>query len=1364
MATNLTNTVFSSTYKDDFRDSDGYHKILFNTGRALQARELTQIQTILQNQISRMGSNIFKEGAVVKPGGANVNPKFEYVKLNTSLHAVENDLSVYVGLEFTGQDSQIRAKVLRATPHVSADEPATLFVRYTSTKGDTTSSTATTKRFIKNEKIDGGAFTLQVENSNDAVGVGTLATLAEGVYYVRGHFVFVEDQSKILSKYSDSPTAKLGYRITEDVVTSADDDGLFDNQGATPNITAPGGDRYRIKLTIAVETEVTGTQNFIPVAEIKEGVIYKAITIEDSYNIPNDMIATRIKENSGDYIVKPFFAHFERDSDDTHLMLKISDGVVVIDGYRAARGYPTEIRVKKVSQTGLIQNEQVGASFGNFVVVNPGTIAAGTDSATKGLPNIENFELMEIYDSVSGIGNVIGNARVKAVSEQAEKYRYHLFDVQMNSGKAFRNAKSIGTGSSNFFNIELEANKAVLKEADQNLSIFPLPRRRPQSFVANSITFTAQKRFFGTTTGAGALSLTLPDSSEIFTNTGDWIFAGTDSDVITAGTRLAGIPVTTLSGAGVGATITNLPANKQMEVLAYVNKRQASHRTKTLTTKSDFYPISISGDVTFVQLPKADIFSLEAVGSDSPGAGSVIDYSNRFTLDNGQRDNHYARGRLILRDGQTAPGGAGTYVHVKYQYFEHGASGEFFARPSYVGTGVRDELIPKYKNSKGDLVLLINSLDFRSVMDSNGAFTGTQARINNVPQPGTAINLDVNYYRSQAGKIVIDRDGVLNFIRGDIGFNPKPPAKPDNTLALYDVSLNPNTQNDSDLEMTKLEYRRFTMKDIGVLENRVSSLEEVTSLSLLENATKHFQVLDSAGNDRTKSGFFVDNFKDHTFSAAIPRTQYRASIDPINHILRPAFIEDNVKLIFNPSGSSNVVRKGDNIYLTHTDNLLINQTLASKAIPLNPFDIAIYDGTITLSPTSDEWRDVDRLPNKILSRKTKLSVQNAYNWNNWSWNWGGLTNEQLKVGSQTNNISGLYNRVVSDETILNLIDDKVLQTAFAPFIRSRKVYFRATGMRPNTRVYAFFDGKHISDSATGNYVNNEPFVQYGADVNDNSNIFKNVTTFPNATNQTLDTDPNGTIEGAFIIPNNSTLSFRTGTREFKLMDITGTEEEFAGTIAKTNYTAEGLIDTKQGSYHSTRVITVQGAGQLHYSSYSGGDDGDDDGHDDTSGNTGGGVEGGDPGDPGAGDNPGNGTGNSSPGNDEGMALCLLEDMKVMLNGRISEVTNVKVGDVVSYGKVIEVMQKHMRKSYYVINDELKITNDHPVMVNGSWKRTENVCVGDYINNVKVKSIKHINKIVPTVYIGTDTMSYDVYCGNNIYTVHGHYKQRLKQAS
>ena len=47
MATTLTDTTFSTTYKDDFLDSDNYHRILFNSGRLLQARELTQLQTII---------------------------------------------------------------------------------------------------------------------------------------------------------------------------------------------------------------------------------------------------------------------------------------------------------------------------------------------------------------------------------------------------------------------------------------------------------------------------------------------------------------------------------------------------------------------------------------------------------------------------------------------------------------------------------------------------------------------------------------------------------------------------------------------------------------------------------------------------------------------------------------------------------------------------------------------------------------------------------------------------------------------------------------------------------------------------------------------------------------------------------------------------------------------------------------------------------------------------------------------------------------------------------------------------------------------------------------------------------------------
>ena len=63
MPTTLTETLLSSTYRDDYKDSNNFHQILFNSGRALQARELTQSQTITQKEIERFGKNIFKEGA-----------------------------------------------------------------------------------------------------------------------------------------------------------------------------------------------------------------------------------------------------------------------------------------------------------------------------------------------------------------------------------------------------------------------------------------------------------------------------------------------------------------------------------------------------------------------------------------------------------------------------------------------------------------------------------------------------------------------------------------------------------------------------------------------------------------------------------------------------------------------------------------------------------------------------------------------------------------------------------------------------------------------------------------------------------------------------------------------------------------------------------------------------------------------------------------------------------------------------------------------------------------------------------------------------------------------------------------------------
>ena len=71
MVKTFTTNTFANVYKDDYDEDKSFQRILFNNKRALQARELTQLQTIIQEGVNRFGKNIFKEGAAVSAGGAH---------------------------------------------------------------------------------------------------------------------------------------------------------------------------------------------------------------------------------------------------------------------------------------------------------------------------------------------------------------------------------------------------------------------------------------------------------------------------------------------------------------------------------------------------------------------------------------------------------------------------------------------------------------------------------------------------------------------------------------------------------------------------------------------------------------------------------------------------------------------------------------------------------------------------------------------------------------------------------------------------------------------------------------------------------------------------------------------------------------------------------------------------------------------------------------------------------------------------------------------------------------------------------------------------------------------------------------------
>ena len=892
MVSQVTQNLFATTYKDDFRDSDNYHRILFNSGRALQARELTQMQTIIQNEIARFGRNIFKEGAAVNPGGPLLNTKYEFVKLNTSVNTLPS--SSIVGNTFTGQTSNVRVKILETVAAENSD-PATLYVQYL---GDATSST-TQLRLTPGEDISDGTNTLTVQTTNTtanpAIGRGTRFSIGGGDFFAKGHFVFADRQSLIVQKYSPVYTGTVGFIATEDVVTAIDNNALYDNQGDVPNTSAPGADRYRIRLTLADAADVDSDQMFVYLAEIKNSAIVDEATATSGYNEIRNLMALRTKEESGDYVVRPFKLKFDEDSDTSFLIADVSEGTAYINGYRAAINKHTKIRFQKPTATSTINNEVVAANYGNYIEVD----------SLVGVPNVNSMEQWNLTDSASYQGSTIGTARIRSVEEDGAIYKLSLFDIQMTGNNSFRSVKSIGADSANYGNLILSNNAAVLNDAANNDLFFPLPTSRPSSLT--DISYEAQKRFTITTDASGNASLGsgLLAGGETWAGLSDWVVAiDSSGENVSSTVSISGAGTTTATITGTGAASSNL------EVLAFVNKSAATSRAKTLTTATVTATLDSDGNgLKYLDLGKADIYDVSRIRqTDSDGN----DLTSTFRFDNGQRDNYYGLGRLIVKSGRGVPSGN---VFARFRYFAHGA-GDFFSVNSY---SINYADIPSHTLANGDIIQLRDVLDFRPRINDGGTgFTGATSKVNSLPKNTDLITLDATYYLGRKDKLVVDTEARLKLIQGAADFSPQFPETPANSIELYRISLNPNTLNDSDLSTRLIDNKRYTMKDIGQLDKRINTLEEVTSLNLLEINTNTLQVFDSSGLPRTKAGFLADNFGDHRF-ADTRDPAYSAAIDPRQKVLRPQAIQANLRLIYDSDLSTQTIKKGDNIYIKHND-------------------------------------------------------------------------------------------------------------------------------------------------------------------------------------------------------------------------------------------------------------------------------------------------------------------------------------------------------------------------------------------------------------------------------------------------------------
>lgn len=1195
MTSPIISNTFQAVYKDDFQDSDNYYRILFNAGKALQARELTQLQTIIQNEFAKFARNIFVEGSTVTPGGVTVNNRYEFVKLNTINYALPVNYEALVGAEFIGVSPapQISFKVLQVLPATVSD-PATLYIRYTDTSDGT--SGAQPIRINNGSLIRSGGTTLEVAGLN-ATGRGTTAHIAQGDFFAQDHIVFANDQTIIVSKYSSQPTVDLGFLVTQEVVTVDDTDDLYDNQNDAPNIASPGADRYRIRLTLTTRDEVDSGENFIFIAKITNGIVSQDVSRSSNYNQINEVLAKRTKEESGDYVVKSFRAKFD-DYDSDNLSLDVSGGIAYVDGYRLDIG-PTKIVVPKARDTLAFTGETSIARYGNYVLMR--------QDNNVGLPNINTIELLNLRNAANYGGSTIGTCRVRQVEKDGLYLRFYLFDIRMNAGLNFRDTVSIGSGSANYANVYLENNNAILRNTSNNSLLFQLPKSRPTINGVSNLVYKVQKRYIINAT-AGTESVSA-GGSDIFVDTGDWVISNESGAVETGVTfNQTGTPF------GSTVNVSGLTIGQSYELLALINLSTPTIRNKDYNeneVKTFVYPNDVQTDLagnSYFNIGNPDVVKVKDIRLvDSVG----IDVSNSFIFDNGQRDNFYAPARLVFKTNQTVPAGE---VYVRYDYFTHGA-GDLFAVNSYNGFSY-DE-IPDHRLADGTTVSLRDVLDYRPIQDSDGDYINS--KINLLPQPTNSIAANVEYYLPRRDQLIVKPVetgrgsigvGEFDVIQGISSTNPQYPITPAGSMALYNLGLNSYTLNDSDTTTSLVSNKRYTMGDISRLEKRMDRLAEITSLSLLEVNTSSLTVLDSNGLERTKSGFFADNFKDFVFSET-EALDYRASLDQQNNLLQPAYNAANVRLLYDSNNNNNTLSKSGDLLLLprNPDVTFVDQNLATTFINVNPFEVIINTGFLNLSPSSDEWIETEYLPDIFVSggdRKKIVGSRTVVTRTLGGWFgvavgaiasymtfgagalwmashglWQGAAYAAALQGTVATSVNALFGTnpsvsissnevVVGTDVEFEQIGSRVVNVRMIPYMRSKKIYFKAQGLRPNTEHFAFFNDVDMS-----NWVREETFRRFSdRDEDYSSNRYRNNTQHPQGKSRLISND-NGVIEGSLFIPSTSRVKFRTGAKIFKLLDITAPNDTDATSLCQEIFTSAGVLETVERTIKATRVINVE---------------------------------------------------------------------------------------------------------------------------------------------------------------------------------------------
>ena len=288
-------------YYDDFDKYNNFYRVLFKPGYPVQARELTTLQSILQNQVESFGSHIFKEGSMVIPGGITYDLNYYAIKINPDHLGI--DVSLYIdkliGVTLEGQSSGVTATILGylLPPDLGVETP-TLYVKYRNSNNDAVFDTFNDKEVLitqstityGNTSINSGD-TLATVFPLNASAIGSRVNLAAGVYFIRGTFIDVESSSVILDPYENTPSYRVGLTILEEIVSASDDNSLYDNAKGFSNYAAPGADRLKISAILSKKSLTDfDDKSFVELIRLDNGEV-KKLQDKTQYSLIKDYFA-----------------------------------------------------------------------------------------------------------------------------------------------------------------------------------------------------------------------------------------------------------------------------------------------------------------------------------------------------------------------------------------------------------------------------------------------------------------------------------------------------------------------------------------------------------------------------------------------------------------------------------------------------------------------------------------------------------------------------------------------------------------------------------------------------------------------------------------------------------------------------------------------------------------------------------------------------------------------------------------------------------------------------------------------------------------------------------------------------------------